>query len=101
MPHLPEELIDEIWRHACASRIQDAWRRHERFGYATRGAWPSVLQHLTRTTSHAKLSVLRGAHSVRREWRREPESWLFTTSTDVDAIVDEIAQGYWDVKKSC
>ena len=88
---LPPDLVRLVHAHAAASAIQLRWRRLAWLGHARHRAWPEVRAGLGETWWR----VLIAFPLVRREWRREPESWLSVGDPLARVIAGECEDGLW------
>lgn len=89
---LPDELQELILQHRAALTLQCRWLRYAHFGHARRQPWPLVRTHLRALEAWQELARY---PRVRREWRREPASWLESSTWDVSDILREATQGVW------
>lgn len=87
---LPKDVVSLIFEHAAASLIQRRWVRYAHFGHVHHPHWKQVSGLLM----HKRF--LHMFSNVRREWRREPGSWIHVSYTgDVKLLCDECARGLW------
>ena len=94
---LPREVWWYIARHRAAMVVQGWWRRKRAYAHASRwpGLWPEVRGHLQSVGAWRELVPY---DAVRREWRREAESWLDIDADDASVIRHEATQGLWGCK---
>jgi hypothetical protein len=90
MPELPNEIWDLIYSHKAASIVQRYWLRYSLFGHSRKEDWSTIRNHLKR--KHLWPTLIKYS-MVRREWRTEAESWLY--SQDVEIIKKEAEEGMW------
>ena len=91
---MPDDVVELIYCHMCACVIQRRLRQFMvRFCRAT--LWRRLLTALLEAVDTRDLRVLMRSDWVRREWRQEPESWLFmlrSSPADSLAIVEDLDQ---------
>lgn len=77
--------------------VQAWWRRKRAYAHASRWPrlWPEVRDHLQSVGAWRELVAY---EAVRREWRREAESWLRVSTDDASLICEEAMQGLWGGK---
>lgn len=91
---LPDDLATLVMQHWAASVLQTAWLRYVHFAHARSPVWPEVRRRL----SHL-WPVLITFPKVRREWRREPESWML--ADDLASVAHEARESFlWGVPSS-
>ena len=94
----PHDVAALVLRHACSTTISDGWRRFVRSKVRTRYArtdsWRGLRAHLVRHLGGEGVDLC--LHDqVRREWAREPESWLMASGEELSQIRDECKAGMW------
>lgn len=90
---LPPELQAVVLAHRAALVLQRAWLRHTLYGHARNVRWPQVRCHLRRHDAWRRLAPFA---RVRREWRRECESWLLLDAAEAEVIAKEAwTDGLW------
>ena len=90
---LPCELQRLVLEHRAAMVVQRAWLRYSHYAHARKQPlWCMVRRGLTRYAAWRSLIPYAG---VRREWRREPNSWLLLDEEVFRAIHKETAMGLW------
>ena len=91
-PALPDELWCLIHRHQAALTVQRRWRRWALYGHARRWGrfWIATRAHLG--THWRSLMIY---SDVRREWRMEAPSWLFSDEADMACVLGEAQEGLW------
>ena len=87
---LPDDLQNLILHHRAAMCIQRRWRPRRMFRHARNPVWPRVRHHIGDLWA-----MLVRYSEVRREWRQEPHSWLYTPRTVLLEICDEALRGMW------
>lgn len=92
---LPDELRCEILRHRAASTIQDRWLRWSLWGHARHPSWDEIRLHLRH---HGLWRDAIAYENVRREWRQEPESWMYLDVTVATVLFAELEEGLWGVR---
>tara|TARA_B100000683_G_C12504140_1_gene558534 strand:- start:3620 stop:3955 length:336 start_codon:yes stop_codon:yes gene_type:complete len=96
VPRLPDELWDLIHAHGAAAAIQTAFRCHM-MRHTTSVEWPCLRSRLAEALSLDDLQRLVRSEHVRREWRREMDSWVSHTDGEtMRDIAREVASGLWD-----
>lgn len=90
MPELPPEVWDLIHRHRAATLIQVRWLRYSLFGHVRKPSWNRVRCVLK---EQGLWPTLTKYSMVRREWRTEPESWLYCD--EGETIQREAIDGAW------
>lgn len=98
LPHLPEEIVDDILaerlRIESAERIQVAWRRgRSLFSHARWKGWKEVRGRIEE--KGGDVGFLSRFSYVRKEWKEEGESWRFVTGEDLSSIQKECCSGMW------
>ena len=86
LPRLPRDLTRLVLQHWGASVLQAAFLRWHRLRHVRTPEWRELRARLPRAV-HARLVRY---HAVRREWRREPRSWIEQSDADLDAILSEL-----------
>ena len=89
--HLPFDIVETIARHLAADVIRMHWIRYSHYAHIRHPVWPTVRENLQ------SLRFFYLFPSVRREWRREPESWLRVAlaGSELCILYHECAQGLW------
>lgn len=88
---LPDDLLELVQQHAACMLIQRRYRRWSLYAHARRGVWSDARRHL----GQARVRALWPFPAVRREWRREPESWCAATTTQLHVLIMEATGGMW------
>lgn len=92
-----DDIVDLVYRHLSASIIQDKVRRNF-FKHVHHAQWLPLRRMLLQTISTEEYKVLQASSNVRREWRNEPSSWIYTVlqePTTLEAILTEVRAGVW------
>lgn len=90
---MPDDVVELIVRHWAAMVLQRRWLRHSHYGHARRHeTWSRVRQE---ALPLADWRILVRYPLVRREWRREPASWLNADALVRHAIRCEAQAGMW------
>lgn len=94
--NLPSELIELVYKHYHAKRIQTKVR-HYFFQFARHNRWPLLRRSLLSKIMGWELEVLWSEPAIRKEWHQEPESWVYMleSSNDIDVILSEVREGLW------
>lgn len=95
--HLPRDVQESVLQHWAAGVLQVHFMRWHRLKHVRHPLWRRLRARLPRAV-HATL-VHHAA--VRREWSREPASWLMQSDDDLMKILSEINEGFWGVRESC
>ena len=88
---LPCDLQWLCLRQWAAGRIQAGFMRWHRYRHARHPVWAVLRARLTRV-AHDRL---RRHWAVRREWVREPSSWVAISDETLHVILDEVEAGLW------
>jgi len=89
---LPVDVLDLIFDHAAALKLQGAFREHQ-YRHCRRDAWRSLRRALAPQLEPAAFDALQRNADVRREWRTEPCSWSYMLQAEprlLDEIVGEL-----------
>ena len=87
-----------IVHHLCAMTIQRRFRRHL-LAHTYQPAWSLLRRMLATSLSRQNVDILNACELVRREWRREPVSWIEemkVNSAAANVIATEVQNGWWD-----
>ena len=97
MPHLPDDIVELIVRHAAALTIQRRARRRA-YRHTRQREWRALRRLLCECLTPSSLDGLSRCALVRREWRTEPASWITEVTSDPSIpaqILDETARDLW------
>jgi len=89
---LPADVIELVFDHLAALKVQGAFRRHQ-YRHCETDAWRALRKELAPRLEAAAFDALQRDADVRREWRTEPCSWSFMLQVEpqsLDQIVGEL-----------
>lgn len=92
--------MDDLWElirhHASAMTIQRRFMTHM-YRHTLCAQWTQLRHALVKVLSFTDFDRLTQCAAIRREWRVEPESWLYSLkhTTQIDDIVREVRRGLW------
>lgn len=82
---LPEDLADLVQSFCAVAMLQRAVRRRA-VRYCHGPHWPQLRSLLLGRLAASDLDVLQNSAWVRREWRTEPLSWVYTAAHEPDEL---------------
>lgn len=92
---LPDEIVEIIYGHMYAMRIQAAVRRRM-FVHTCCDVWKSVRKRVLEAVGCEGFAKLQENALVRREWREEISSWTDNTPLSIRTILFEATHlGLW------
>ena len=95
---LPRDLQDLIRDHAAARVIQHVFRQ-TLYRHARHLRWADLRRTLIISMCVSEFEEFGRSSGVRREWRTEPDSWMYALrengTTLTRTIISEIRQGLW------
>lgn len=74
---LPFDIIKYILKDTLAATIiQKSYRRYM-MRHCKHDIWPSIRYNILKNNSFSSFDKLTNENWIRREWRTEPESWIY------------------------
>lgn len=95
----PDDVVTLILQHASAATLQRAFFRHQ-YRHATSTNFKTLRRLLVRELTPCNLDVLSAASMVRKEWRTEPDSWIYEYTRDMtlfETLLSEVRAGLWSL----
>lgn len=100
-PILPIELENLIFAHFYAMKIQRCWNIFQ-MRHVYNKLWKQIRMLLLQYLSIENFDLLQKSSGVRKEWRKEAESWKYTLQRkkyiELNNIILEVSEGLWSVK---
>ena len=93
MHSLPADVLDLVFAHVAALRVQGAFRRHQ-YRHCQRDAWRALRRAIVPRLEPAAFDALQRDRAVRGEWRTEPCSWGYMLEVEPRSL-DEIVGELW------
>ena len=94
---LPGDVLGVIRLHLMAMRIQSMFQKRL-YRHTRDPAWKKLRSLLCKCLTTRELDLLTNCALVRKEWRSEPESWIYELDAHPDngrQIAHEIETGLW------
>lgn len=97
----PSDVSSVVMHHLRRSEQKEVveravrrWVRRREVRHTSHHEWPSLRRRVVRAVGTEGFSSLMDSPSVRKEWRREPESWK--EEKDIRSILEEKESGlFW------
>lgn len=97
----PDDVASVVMEHLRRSEQQEVvekavrrWVRSKEVRHAFHPEWPSLRKRIVLAVGVEGFSSLMESACVRKEWRREPESWK--SEVDIRSILKEKEEGlFW------
>lgn len=106
LSQFPIEIWCLIYYHVSRIQAAECIRRRYRFRkfrHARMTEWSSLRRIILQELTFAQIDILFDNVLIRREWRTEPESWIYEIEKrpqNLTDIVKEVQNGMWNYKGS-